>query len=269
MKICTSINQEPSVRAKADELFCPSNRLSEAISWCGRHPDKRMIVYFENLKETNITIPKMFELQFEIDNLYFCFKTLQDMIQYARYESFNDIDPRHYMCAIAADTWALVRIYKYYKVSDIKIAGSLCFDMEHVKQEIHDAGINVRLDPTGAMPKEMIIQPGIQYFWILPQHTKYYESYVDIFDVMDPEPVREKTLVDYYSTQRDFDLPMRFFFTHLSDIKVLGTFVDERWVNKRLNCKQKCFGNSKGCIHCLMRQETYGAVMQHYGKSAQ
>lgn len=250
MKYCTSYYQSEPVRQKVDELRFTVATLNDALGYAERHSDKRVIVEILDLhKERVPSIEKLHKLHEEMPNVYYDFYNLHDLVEYARW--LGSYEHKYIMYHQPALTWGLIQILLYYKVSDIVIGEPLAFNMPELEKNVHDKA-RIRIRPYFAKPeiaRGIETDSGIHHFWVLPQHMHLYEQYVDVIDLLDDNVVRETALVHTYTSGKEFSARLDTLIEGV-ECEVGASFIDEKFVMRRLSCGQNCLKNSNYCHHC-------------------
>lgn len=259
MKYCTSYFQSEPVRQKIDELRFSTAAMNDALGYAERHSDKRVIIEFLDLHAEHIpTIEKLHKLHQEQPNIYYDFYNLHDLVEYAR--AF-DRQANYIMYHQPALTWGLVQILLYYKVCDIVIGEPLAFNMNELEKNVHPHA-RIRIRPYFAKPeiaRGIETDSGIHHFWVLPQHMHFYEPYVDVIDLIDNNIVRETALVNTYTSNKEFSARLD---TLIEGVEcgVGASFIDDKFVQRRLTCGQSCLKNSNYCHYCDQYVKMYDVI---------
>lgn len=258
MKFCTSYYQNEDMRKKVDELRWSAYSLSNALEYSERHPDTRIIIEILNLADERTPSTDMLQkIQQENQQIYYDFYSLDDLITYADYTQSN-----HIMYHQPALTWNLVQILLACNVSDITIGEPLTFNMNDVEKNIRSLGVKVRVRPYIARNNyQMKLQNdnGAHHFWILPQHLYLYENYIDVIDLIDDNTVREIGLINAYTSTLPYNAHLSTLIQGLNSDIGAG-FIDETFVNSRLNCGQYCMKNKNSCHRCDQYIKMYDVI---------
>lgn len=259
MKYCTSYFQSEPVRQKIDELRFSTAAMNDALGYAERHSDKRVIIEFLDLHADHIpTIEKLHKLHQEQPNIYYDFYNLHDLVEYSRaFERQVDYIMYHQ----PALTWGLVQILLYYKVCDIVISEPLTFNMNELEKNVHPYA-RIRIRPYIAKPeiaRGIETDSGIHHFWVLPQHMHFYEPYVDVIDLLDDNIVRETALVSIYTSNKEFSARLD---TLIEGVEcgIGASFIDDKFVQRRLTCGQSCLKNSNYCHYCDQYVKMYDVI---------
>ena len=258
MKFCTSYYQNENIRRKVNELRWSMYSFTGAIEYSEGHPDIRIIVEILNLSDSRTpSMDILNNIQQENNQIYYDFYSLDDLIAYADYTQSN-----HIMYHQPALTWNLVQILLAYNVSDITIGEPLTFSMNDIEKNIRSLGVNVRVRPYIARNSyQMKLQNdnGAHHFWILPQHLYLYENYIDVIDLIDDNIAREEGLVNAYTSTLPYNAYLSTLIQGLNT-EVGAQFIDETFVNSRLNCGQYCMKNKNSCHRCDQYIKMYDVI---------
>lgn len=260
MKYCTSYFQSEPARQKVNELRFSIHVLNDALGYAERHSDKRVIVEILDLHaERTPTIEKLHKLHEEQMNIYYDFYNLHDLVEYARW--LGDYENKYIMYHQPALTWGLVQILLYYKVCDIVIGEPLAFNMNELEKNVHPHA-RIRIRPYFAKPeiaRGIETDLGIHHFWVLPQHMHFYEPYVDVIDLLDDNIVRETALVNTYTSNKEFSARLD---TLIEGVEcgIGASFIDDKFVQRRLTCGQSCLKNSNYCHFCDQYVKMYDVI---------
>lgn len=266
MKICTSYFQSELIRQKVDEIRYSMMALTPALEYANRHPDKKIIIEIFSLDDKKLpSIEKLYALQQERTNIYYDFYILSDLV---RYSKENNRNPRHIMFHQPATTWGLVQILMYYNVSDIAIDEPLTFNMSEIGMNIRSKGIAIRVRPNVAKnsyEKEMENDTGIIHFWVLPQHLYLYEDYIDVIDIIDNNSERETALVNIY-LQDTYESSLGLLIDGIT-VDIGASFIDDKFVIRRLSCGQNCMKNDNYCHYCSTMMRMYDMIAAQHKSS--
>lgn len=260
MKYCTSYYQSEPVRQKIDELRFSSSVMNEALGYAERHSNKRVIVEFIDLHGEHIPqIEKLHKLHVEMPNVYYDFYNLYDLVEYARW--LGKYEDRYIMYHQPALTWGLIQILLYYRVSDITLGEPLTFNMNELEKNVHPHA-RLRIRPYIAKPeiaRGIETDPGIHHFWVLPQHMHLYEPYIDVLDLLDDNIVREAALVNTYTSNKEFSARLDTLIEGV-ECEIGASFIDDKFVQRRLTCGQSCLKNSNYCHFCDQYVKMYDVI---------
>lgn len=248
MKYCTSCNQQENILSKVDEVRFHINSLNLALSYSESHPNKRIIIEIATLHNAkNPTIDKLHKLQQENANLFYDFYDLKDLREYSQ------LIKQRFMYHYPVTTWGMVQILKFYGVSDITIGEPLVFDLNNVNKYIKNRGIIVRVCPhqvkTDAFSLDNDNDHGINHFFVVPQHANWYNAYIDVFDIIDDNVIREETLVNLYVSKEEYKLNLDYLILNIG-CQLPPNFIDEAWLSRRSICQQKCLKDARECWYC-------------------
>ena len=260
MNYCTSYYQSEATRQKIHELRFSTKALNDALGYAERHSDQRVIVEILDLHETHLpNISKLHKIHEEMPNIFYDFYDLSDLVEYAKH--FNRT-VNYIMYHQPALTWGLVQILLYYNVSDITLGEPLVFDLIEIQKNIKSHGVKIRVRPNFAKPplaREVGTDKGIHHFWILPQHLHMYENYIDVIDLLDNNIVRETAIVNAYTCGQPYEGRLD---TLIEGVEcgIGATFIDDKFVQRRLTCGQNCLKNSNYCHHCDQYVKMYEVI---------
>ena len=260
MNYCTSYHQYETYRNKVQELRFPSNVINSALNFIQNHQEHRVWLEVKDINDCGVPKDKLIQLVKENKQLYLDFYRLND-IQYVSEEI-----PGRYMYHYPVNMWELVQILINYKVSDILLGAPLTFRMNTVKTYVRDLhNIKIRVCPHLGTFRHLPLElDGIESFWILPQHMHLYEGYVDVCDILDPDIVRESTLIDVY-LKEEYNHSLALLIENIkSNIKAAE--IDENIAKIRMNCEQKCMIHSSLCHSCDIRIRTASKLKEIINK---
>ena len=263
MQFCTSYRQNPDIKNQAAEIRYSVSNLSLAIDQLNLKPDHIAIIEVLNISAGNLKIEDIHNLVMEYDRLYFDFYILSDFKMIAKIYS-----EQHYMYHYPVTNWIDLNYLLHFDgLHAITIGEPLVFDLHKVKTLITRSrdNIQIRVWPTIGRPSMYNDYPGdhgLCHFWILPQHTSLYDPYIDIMDILDEDEERESVLCKYYFNNQPWVLRIEDFFKNMNT-QVIGSYVLDSWVEKRLNCGQRCFMPSPTCHYCENQNMMYDLVKAH------
>lgn len=258
MKYCISYRQNPDIRAKVDEIRFPVQTLSLAVTYATENPDKRIIIEIPANADKLPSIEKLSKLQESTPNITYEFYELQDLIKYNKATNCG----RSYMYHYPITTWAMIQILKFHKVSDILLGEPLLFCLDDIFNYVKEQNIKIRACPhkvRNNLLKDIPTDIGIRHFFVLPQHVHLYEEYIDVLEISDEDDVRERGLIQTYTSGNPYLFPLNLL------IENIGTsnppdFIDNKWVHKRIYCQQKCIKSPTECDYCNKHMKLFEAV---------
>lgn len=258
MRYCTSYYQKENIRAKVDEIRFTIQNLTLALSYAAEHTNKKIIVEVPSLSAEKIpSMEKLAKLQKETNNLILDFYELQDLSKYVKSTGYHNV-----MYHYPAVTWAMIQILMYYKVSDIYVGEPLLFDLPAVASYIKERGVNVRVCPHRVktdFTKDIETDLGIRHFFILPQDAEWYDRFIDVFELVDKNIVREEALVNTYTSKEPYIHALDYLVENIG-IELNAAVVDNRWKERRMRCQQKCLKDPKECDFCNKHVKMFEAV---------
>lgn len=227
------------------------------------HPDSIVIIELLDIDNTNLSSEEIHRLATEHSNLYFDFYKMSEF----RIMS-NQYTEQKYMYHYPITSWIdLNYILHFPGLHAITIGEPLIFDIQRVRTLVDKSRENIQLRayPTIGRPNMYNDFPGdtgLCHFWVLPQHCSIYDSYIDIFDILDSDADREKVLCDYYINGTAWLFGIDNFFKNM-DTNIVGNYVLDSWAEKRLNCGQRCFMPSPTCHYCEDQDMMYDLIRAH------
>lgn len=262
MRFATSFYQTGEMRETVQELRFPFQALNAAIEYASSNPDKKVIVEHKNLtKEDKAYVPfnKMYDLQVELNNLYYDFYDFGTMREYAKYSMNKNYAICHYMLHTDATNWGLVQILLYYHVSDISVTEPLTFQLNNLAA-LRERGVCVRAKPhQPATIADIKNDSGIKHFWVLPQHIGFYEHAIDVFDLTSSNHKAEETLINEYIIKKKFESNLTKLFPSLK-VDYAASIIDDKWMQRRMNCGQRCLEVPSKCNHCEQMIKYYDLI---------
>lgn len=269
MKLCTSYYQNDIYRKKVDQIRFSMHALNPALEYVMRNPEKEIIIEILDLNEQkdnkNVcpSLSKMKSLQ-QTYNIIYDFYSLDDLLAYAQ-NCHEDTDEEclHYKCMyhFPVATFNMARVLLAIGVSDMVIGEPLIFQRNDIINFIKPH-VTIRAYPHKGQP-DLAYKAGlspIRHFFILPQHIDKYD-YIDVLDILDDNIVRESALIDVYTKPR-YDFSLSFLLPYMTGHNITGAFIDELFVEKRMNCGQRCMRHPHACHYCDA-QETMYETMKH------
>lgn len=265
MKLC--INNYTLATDKIQEVRFPFRLMNEAIDYSNEHQDKRIIIEIFELEDPKMPpIEKLHSLQ-EDTNFTYDFHNFNDFIKYAQnttpFESEDGTQWRRIMYHYPATTWAMVKICQYYRTTDIAVTEPLVFQCDQLKG-LRKLGFTIRANPHRGMaaPLAAIGENGLNHFWVLPQHLHLYEDCIDVFELELDRAVQEKSLIDLYTHDYNYDLSLLISNYNCAEA-VYGSNISEEYVAHRMNCCQRCMLPTNSCHYC-MRPEYEKKLLHTY-----
>lgn len=259
MEFSTSNYQDIQTREKVQEIDFSIKSINAALKCAEECPSKRILVNttFKLLPEVRITADRLVELTNKYPNLYINFYELNDMIEFAEQTKKN----HKYMYAYPVTTWNLINVLLRYEVPYITLGEPLVFGIQKCKNLMsHKATypVKIKVCPHIAGTQKDNENP-IRHFWFLPQHIPLYEEFVDVIILSDVSTIREKTLVDVYTSANPYKQSIGLLIGNL-DSSMGGLFVDDDWVRKRMCCHQVCVEDDRRCHYCDAESSIYEAI---------
>lgn len=137
-------------------------------------------------------------------------------------------------------------------VTDVYVAGEICFSMDRVKSIADKYEVAIRVLPNvvrhSGQVRELFYQnlDSLTSFWIRPGDLYLYEDYVDIIEFFAPDNLQE-TYYEMYFTEVGYKGNLSIAIDGLNeDIK--NTCIPSEFTEARLNCGKRCRFNE--CHKC-------------------
>ena len=251
MKFCISSKIISSNRNKAHEIKYSLSSFLQAIKYAEDNPNTKIIISISSLSDPNCPpIDKLYMIHKEL-NVYYEFYNLNDLITYTKYYQDIDYNDKHCMFGHPVISWAMVLILKFYNVTDILIAEPLTFNMNDITEGIKKENIKIRIRP--AMSKHVLAKNtndnGMCHFWVLPQFIHIYENYIDVIDLsFEQTPQREEALLKFFY-EGSYDNDLKYYLENFEE-SFFPHLLDDKFFQKRLNCRQTCMINKNRCHYC-------------------
>ena len=236
MKYCINARQPISVIKKADEVN---------LEWKDREYLPQLIIDAPGIK-VNLEVP---------ENTHASYKTIQNFIQEGANISLqlenlmNKKECQEYGIPFFLkqpfyDFWSINNAI-INGVSELKIAGSLFFDLE----AISNFDIPIRLVANLAVPNTNFIgDDGIKGTYIRPEDIQYYEKYVKIIEFWSETLKEEETLLKIYKEEQNWPGNLNKIIHNLK-ISVDNRGLPEEFGQIRMTCKHRCMRNHT-CKFC-------------------
>ena len=263
MQYCTSYRQTPELKNQAAEIRYSVPHLSVAIDQLNEKLDHVAIIEILNMNLSNLKQEDIHELAIKYDRMYFDFYRLEDFKLIA-----STYTEQKYMYHFPITTWIDLNYLMHFDgLHAITIGEPLIFDLQKVRTLVDRSRNNIQLRawPTIGKPNKYIDyrgNNGLCHFWVLPQHTELYNSYINIMDILDEDTEREQVLCNYYFNNKPWVLRIRDFIKRI-DTNIVGNYVLDEWVTKRINCGQRCFMPSPTCHYCENQNMMYDLLRAH------
>lgn len=257
MKFCASYKIPQAMWGSLDEIRFSAKALAQAINILENNKTQKVIIEVLALDE-KLTLEKITDLLKEYSNLYFDFYDMTDFLNACN----SNRSKSRFMYHYPANTFNMLYFLSQLPVSDITIGEPLVFNLKFVKAQMdkQKRKINIRVNPVIGRPDlfNQISEKdnGFKHFWILPQYVKLYDEYIDVLDLYDENAVREEALVRVF-TKGVYTRELKYFLRNC-DTVVRGFFIDEDFVNRRMNCNQVCMQDR--CHWCQAYENLYLAL---------
>lgn len=237
MRYCISARQPISVVKKADEVN---------LDWKDREYLPQLIVDAPNIK-INLEVPNGANVPY---------KTIQDFIKEGANISLQlenllnkkeceEYNIPFFQKQYLNDFWSINNAVKN-GVSELKIAGSLYFDLE----AISNFNVPIRLIANLAVPNNsnFIDEDGIKGTYVRPEDIQYYEQYVKIIEFYSENLKQEETLLKIYKEDQNWPGNLNKLIYNLKT-PVDNRGLPEEFGQIRMTCKHRCMRNHT-CKFC-------------------
>lgn len=264
MKICTSFRQPMTIQSQVQQIRYPIGLFNNVLDRLQNDYKTEFIVEIFDLAKIDLTIERIHDLAVDYSNLFFDFHDFEDFKEVA-----NRYDERKYMYHFPVNTYMDVQyLLQFPGLCAITLEEPLTFDFPNITKTIKDdeeRDIQIRIWPHIGRPtryNDYIGDNGINHFWILPQHLKFYENYVDVIEILDKNEKREHALCGIYLNKVPYLLGLKPLFKNV-DSKMIGACIDEAWPERRLSCRQTCLQKGIHCTLCLRENRYYDFALEH------
>lgn len=158
----------------------------------------------------------------------------------------------------------MVYAMKQAGVAELYVVEGLGFHLDAVKKILADTDIQVRVIPNVtqcALGTRRVI-PTEHKFWIRPEDTRFYEKYVDTFELYN-EDDKLSAIYEIY-TKRVWQGKISEIIMDAEDLEVQNDTMPPYFGDVRINCGQRCFFGS--CAACEANIDFAKAMSQtEYG----
>lgn len=257
MKLCASYHIPNHLWSTMDELRFSTQSLSTALGLLENHNKQRIIIEILDIASCGINIEKLCAMAVEYENLVYDCYDINDFI------SLIDKIPHKCFYHFPVNTYNMLYFLLQYPITDICLGEPLTFDLIQVHDSIKQANTSVQIRAQAAVGRPELFNNiaaydnGIQHFWILPQHLELFEPYLDVIDLMDNNPEREKTLVELF-IRKNYTRELKYYLNN-SESEMLADLITDEFVKRRIQCRQVCMHNhdSAKCHYCMVEEALY------------
>lgn len=249
MKICASYHAIPAKVDKVDEIRYSINKLDQALEASEKYPDKKIIIEIRDIVRCNVSADKLTAIGTENPNIILDLYSIDDL-KSLRQNGFNNKTMYHY----PVTNFNELRYLLWMNPCSIMLTEPLTFMLPKVQEclDHFESSASIRVHPSIGRPTEWnnfkSKDPGLFHFWIIPQWLPYYEPYVDVIELYDADPEREKALIDIY-TKGSFADGLHILLKNCES-SIPCAMLDEEMALKRVNCGQTCMQGR--CHYCDM-----------------
>lgn len=143
----------------------------------------------------------------------------------------------YFFSTIAADWDTFYGLLGFFPC-DIFVGGNLGFDIINVSEIAHDAGIRVRVYPNIAQSSWRYIS-SLYKFFIRPDDTHLYETFVDVFDLTQSNIQKQETYFKIYAIDKKWYGTLDEIIINFNE-KIDSKYLPFFFANRRLSCGKKC-----------------------------
>lgn len=156
-------------------------------------------------------------------------------------------------------SWHQLEEYKNDGVCDMYLVAEMGFGLEKASNVLHEAGIRIRVVPN-VCQRQGLVNPLIG-FYILPEHVKLYEWYVDIMEIVEDPDKNVSVVYDVYAHQH------RWFGKYeelITDFRgnLNGQNLPDMFAERRIGCELKCL-KGVNCHTCFTLDELCKTLTEH------
>lgn len=263
MIISASHHQYETYKNRIQEVRYPSNMLNSILNYLNNPNHTQTILIeittIENMEQLEkISLNMLIKLYNENPQIKLSFSRLEDL------KTFSEkVEDHRYMYAYPINTWAFAEVVCRMGVSDVFLGEPLVFDMNAAKALKDKYNVNIRVCPhIGSPTYGLGITNELNHFFILPHHMKLYKDIVDIIDIRDRNVLREATLIDLYSKEKEYTLPLNLLVENIKS-DAPGSYITKDLAKKRMNCKQICLRPDRTCHSCDMYIRALNTLKNH------
>lgn len=245
MRVCLNAWQDQAQLDKADEL---------KVIW-----EKREIIpnIFEQYPEDKIVVlecleHELTEKDWEDLKLYKGLSKGRFKVCAASLELFYNSGIPFYMGYPVTDLYSLRGLVDL-GVTDVKVAGSLIFNLREVRACIAEAPAAIRVAPNIAYTDGIPRKNGIIGGWIRPEDITMYDDLIDIIEFEDiPNKQKEQVLYRLYMEKHEWAGELQQLITNFN-YPGLNRMIPSESSIARINCKQSCLkgGHCRLCYTML------------------
>lgn len=250
MKYMVSSRQDKETRAHADEIFLAARDIRELKDVTEKNSDKPIIVEFDSQLLDDYD---MYDIGHNLDRYILSVASFDEKFLYY-YNLYNF----RFFYKYPVNNYYDFNSLKEYGVEYIKVTGDLLFDIDFLSKAKGD--IKLRATPNVAYYNNIPRQQSQGMFgnWIRPEDVELYESAIDVLEFEDADIQKEKTLLNIYQQQKEWNGNLNLLITnfHINiDNKIIDDF---NLGEKRINCRRKCIsgGLCRACKNVLLFNKT-------------
>lgn len=260
MRLCASYHCDPT---NLDEIRYTAATLDLMVEKAIDVPDKLYILEIVDFKNCGISKDKLSSLVNELPNIIMDCYAMVDFLKLA--VEFPKKVMYHYPCT----TFNEIRYMLYVQPYAITLGEPLTFDLERVKEMLMGSEVKVRVLPAIGRPSTWNIyrseDDGICHFWIAPHLVDLYSEYIDVLDLYDESPEREKALAKIYGNKEETGWTLSILLKNC-EAPTGAYLIDEEFAENRMNCRQRCMQNK--CHYCKRMESMINSVLyDHLSKN--
>lgn len=263
MIISASHHQYETYKNKIQEVRYPSNMLNSILNYLNNPNHTQTILIeittIENMEQLEkISLNMLIKLYNENPQIKLSFSRLEDLKTFS-----TKVENHRYMYAYPINTWAFAEVVCRMGVSDVFLGEPLVFDMNAAKALKDKYNVNIRVCPhIGSPTYGLGITNELNHFFVLPHHMKLYKDIIDVIDIRDRNVLREATLIDLYSKEKEYTLPLNLLVENVQN-NAPGSYITKELAKKRMNCKQICLRPDRTCHSCDMYIRALNTLKNH------
>ena len=260
MKYCLRYQKyNTKLMKKIDEILITYNKTDTTLlDFLEKYNDKRIIIAindFNSFKETNeINIFKSIKEAYPQYNFVLRFSEIDE----ETLEIVKKYSIPFFMRKFVND-WDTFIGFINLGVSDIYIVETLGFEINKCGEIAHQNNINIRVFPNVAQ-SQYKNTPDIKKFFIRPEDTIEYESYVDVYEfICDIE--QEETMYNIYNKDKKWFGELKEIIVGFND-DLDGRYIIPRFAQARISCGKKCLKNGL-CNTCQTVKDLSNTLKEH------
>ena len=133
-----------------------------------------------------------------------------------------------------------------YQPTDMYICEQLGFSIDQVSKVLHDHNVRVRVMPNIAQ-SSWPETPALQKFFVRPEDINIYATYVDVFELVAPQP--QQAIIYKIYKQGYWSGPIKQIIPNFKD-NLDSRFVAKAFGAVRTSCRKRCLYKPESCDIC-------------------